>query len=134
LLENLRSQLTEWRQAGERLIVFLDANENMLHGPFHDMLSSPDLQMREAAFHHHPDSCWHNTATFQKGLALGKWPIDRVWVTPDLPIEAATWLQFLPHLGDHRFHVMDIKAEALIGENLIKIVRPPAWRLACTIP
>jgi hypothetical protein len=95
LLEDLCSQLTEWRQAREWLIIFLDTNENMLHGPFHDMLSSPDLQMQEATFHFHLDPCWHNMATFQKGLALGIWPIDSMWVTPDLLIE--------PPLGKNSF-------------------------------
>jgi hypothetical protein len=29
---------------------------------------------------------------------------------------------------------MDIKAEALVSKSLIRIVQPPAWCLACTIP
>jgi hypothetical protein len=134
LLDDLRSALLAWRQAGERLIVFMDANENMLRGPFSDMLSSPDLQMHEATFHRHPDPRWLSTATYQKGNSLGKCPIDGVWVTPDLPLDATTWMQFLPHLSDHRFHVMDINAEALVGEHLLKIVRPQARCLACSVP
>jgi hypothetical protein len=55
LLEDIRTCLQEWRQAGERLVVFLDANENAMDSPFHDMFVSPGLQMREAVFHHHPD-------------------------------------------------------------------------------
>jgi hypothetical protein len=57
-----------------------------------------------------------------------------VYVTPDLPVDAATWLQFMPHLGDHRFAVLDINAAALVADSLIKIVRPAARRLSCNIP
>jgi hypothetical protein len=53
---------------------------------------------------------------------------------PNLPIDAATWLEFMPHLGDHRFSVLDINAQALVGDNLVKIVCPQARRLSCTIP
>jgi hypothetical protein len=134
LLEDLRSLLLTWRQAGERLVVFLDANENMLNGPFQSMLASPDLQMREATYHKHPNPRWPQTATYYKGTSIGKFPIDGVWVTPDLPVDAATWLQFLPHLGDHRFNILDINAQTLVGDNLIKIVRPPARRLNSKLP
>jgi hypothetical protein len=106
----------------------------MFQGPFHDMLSGLDLQMQEATFWCHPDPRWHNSAMFQKGSSLGKHPIDGVWVTPDLPLETTTWLRFLLHLGDHRFHIMDINAKALVGEHLLKIVWPPAHRLVCSVP
>jgi hypothetical protein len=57
-----------------------------------------------------------------------------VYATPDLPFDAATWLQFMPHLGDHRFAVLDINMAALVGDSLIKIVRPEVRRLSCSIP
>jgi len=126
LLEDIRSCLQAWRQAGERLVVFIDANENATKGPFHQMFTSLDLQMREVVSHRHPDPRWQHTATYHKGDSLGKWPIDGVYATTDLPFDAASWLQFLPHLGDHRFAVLDIKAEMLVGDSLLKIVRPAA--------
>lgn len=69
-----------------------------------------------------------------EGLLPQPLPIDGAWVTPDLPLDAATWLEFLPHLGDHCFNVLGIKAQALVGENVLRIVCPPAWCLACTVP
>jgi hypothetical protein len=134
LLEDLCLQLLTWRQVGERLIVCIEANENMLTGPFHDMFTSPDLQFREAVTSRHPDPHWSNTATYHKGDKLGKWPIDGVYVSPNLPVDASTWLQFQPHLGDHRFAVIDINSDALMGDALLKIVRPQARRLSCSIP
>jgi len=134
LMEDIRACLLLWRQAGERLVVFIDANENMTNGPFHHMFVHPELGMREAVVHRHPDPRWPNTATYHKGDALGKCPIDGVYATPDLPFDAASWLQFMPHLGDHRFAVLDINSEALVGDSLLKIVRPAARRLSCNIP
>jgi hypothetical protein len=49
--------------------------------------------------------------------------MDGVYVTPNLPIDASTWLNFMPHLGDHRFVVLDIKSKALVGDDLLKIVQ-----------
>jgi hypothetical protein len=40
----------------------------------------------------------------------------------------------MPHLGDHHFAVLDINFEALVGDSLLKIVRPTARRLSCSIP
>jgi hypothetical protein len=90
LLDDIESCLQEWRQAGERLVVFINANENTTYGPFHQMFASPDLQMWEVISHRHPDPRWQHTATYQKGDSLGKWPIDGVYATPDLPFDAAS--------------------------------------------
>ena len=55
LLENVHAKLLEWRQNGERIVVFIDANENMTCGKFHSMLSGPDLGLREAVSFRHPN-------------------------------------------------------------------------------
>ena len=68
LLKDFKAALIAWWQAGECLIVFLDANEDMTSpGPFHDMLTGNGLHMHEAVTSHHPDSRWHMTVTFQCG-------------------------------------------------------------------
>jgi hypothetical protein len=113
LLDDLRERLQTWRQDGERIVAFIDANENMTSGPFHAMFTAPELQMCEAVSHRHPDPQWQHTASYRKGDTLGKWPIDGVYVTPNLPIDASTWLEFMLHLGDHRFAILDINAQAL---------------------
>jgi hypothetical protein len=134
LMADICALLHTWRQDGERLVAFIDANENMTDGPFHEMFTSPELQMREAVSHRHPDPRWKHTASYRKGDTLGKWPIDGVYATPDLPFDATTWLEFLPHLGDHRFNVLDVNAQVLVGDAVLRIVRPIARRLSCTLP
>jgi hypothetical protein len=115
-------------------VVFIDANKNMTNGPFHHMFAHLELGMQEAVVYRHPNPRWPNTATYHKGYALGKFLIDRVYATPDLPFDAASWLQFMPHLGDHRFAGLDINSKALVGDTLLKIVRPVARHLSCNIP
>jgi hypothetical protein len=44
-MEDIRACLLLWRQAGEQLVVFIDANENMTNGPFHHMFVHPELGM-----------------------------------------------------------------------------------------
>jgi hypothetical protein len=55
LLRELRQQLLSWRSAGNRLVVFLDANENMTKGPFYDMLTGEGLYLWEAVTTWHPN-------------------------------------------------------------------------------
>jgi hypothetical protein len=55
LLEDLRTLLQEWRQNGERIVVFTNANENMSDGPFNSLFSHPDLGMKEAVTSCHLD-------------------------------------------------------------------------------
>jgi hypothetical protein len=38
------------------------------------------------------------------------------------------------HLGDHCFEVIDIESKALVGNDLLKIVRPAARHFSCSIP
>ena len=45
---DLFSQLQQWRNEGEKLILLLDANENMMSGPLSRALQHPDLQMYDA--------------------------------------------------------------------------------------
>jgi hypothetical protein len=94
LLRELRQQLISWRSAGDRLVVFLDANEDMTKGPYYNMLTGEGLNLQEAVTTRHPDPRWCTTATFKSGDRIGRFPIDGCFITPDLPTEAATWLAF----------------------------------------
>ena len=55
LLQDLKAALITWQQAGKCLIIFLDANENVILGPFHDMLTDNGLHMHEAVMSQHPN-------------------------------------------------------------------------------
>ena len=49
-----------------------------------------------------------------------------VYLTPDLPIEAGTWMSADRCPGDHRFCIIEIWWKALVGEDQFKLAHPQA--------
>ena len=98
--------LGNWRQAGEWLILFIDANEDTTKGPLNSTLTGNNLQMREAVHSHHLSL--PATPTFKSGGHLGKAPIDTAYLTPDLPLSASTWISVQHCPRDHHFCVLEI--------------------------
>ena len=126
-LQDPRAQLKKWRGAGERIVLFMDANQNVLKGRLSNMLAEEGIDMREAITGLHPDL--PATATFKKGNRIGRNPIDGCWVTPEIELLRGTWLAFYKCPGDHQCAVADFNWRMLLGENKLKIVRPLARRL-----
>jgi hypothetical protein len=126
LLDDLSALLLTWRQNGERLLVFIDANEDVRRGPFHSLLTGPGLYMRDLTFFRH--------GSLPVTHRRGRNPIDACFATPDISADAATFRAFFSSPGDHRMGVWDIQASLLIGEDVHHIVRPTARRLACSVP
>ena len=114
----------QWRSSGERLVLLIDANENVTKGLINDMVTGPGLEMREAVIARHRN--FPLTPTWMRGSRLGSVPIDGVFVTPDLPIESGTWLAFSRAPWDHRTLIIDFLWRVLLGDNKLTIVRPPA--------
>lgn len=52
---------------------------------------------------------------------------------PDLDPDAATWLATCCCPGDHRFVILDVHMDALVGNNIFCMVHPAAQHLSCTI-
>ena len=73
------------------------------------------------------------TLTFMQGDRLGRVPVDRCWAMDDLPELRAGWLAVYKGCGDHRFPVVEFDSKVLLGEHVLRIVCPPARRLACGI-
>ncbi len=126
--KHLINQLKAWQEAGERIILFMDYNENTTHGPLGKPLGDRDgLGLREAIVHHTGTS---PGATFFRGSK----PIDWLWISDDLDISNACVIPFGYGIGDHRAFILDIPIESLIGKNPVKIIRPAGRQLNCKIP
>jgi hypothetical protein len=130
MVGDLGAFLKKCKANGERLVLFIDANEGMTNGHMQRMLSSEDLGMREAAMSCHPSLPKMSTYMHQPG----KNPIDGCWLTDDIPALSVGWLAVHKCPGDHRVMMVDIDANILLGENILRIIRPPARRLSCRIP
>jgi hypothetical protein len=126
LLDDLRLLLCGWRQQGERLLVFIDANEDVRKGPFQSLFTGPGLHMQDLTLLKHGSL----PTTHRRGCL----PIDACFATPDVTADSATFRAFFSSPGDHRMGVWDIRTSVLVGDDVHRIVRPPARRLACSVP
>ena len=122
--DDLVKQLRQWKNDGERVVLMLDANEDLNGGPLSRALDAID--MRDAV----------RARTGTPGPATwfrGRNQIDGAFATQNVDCCGARFLPFWAGIGDHRAVVIDIPLQSLVGEQLLKVVRPPARRLQCTI-
>ena len=123
----LVEKLKEWRSQGDKLILFIDGNEDMSTGPLARMLADEELAMIDAV---RSKSNLPGPPTF----ARGRRQIDCAWVTPDINVGRACFLPFFFGVGDHRAIILDIPIHSLLGGDIHKIARPTARRLVCSSP
>ena len=125
--EDLLETLTQWRDAGHKLIVCLDANEDVYRKALGKALTDKDgLAMKEIVGEHTGRKLG---ATYFRGSK----PIDAVWATGDIGIVNACVMPTGFGIGDHRMFIVDIHTESLLGTSPKKIVRPQARRLNCRV-
>jgi hypothetical protein len=125
---NLIKQIKSWREAGDRIILFMDHNEHVTNGPLGKELGDKNgLDMREAIIQ-------HTGASPGAIFFHGSKPIDGMWVSGNLDISNACVMPFGYGVGDHRAFVLDISLESMIGIDPVKIVRPVGRRLNSKLP
>ena len=125
---DLINQLTEWREDGDRLIVCLDANEDIYRKELGLRMTAADgLNMREVVGEFTGSEIG---ATYFRGTK----PIDGVWATNDLQVVGACVMPAGYGIGDHRLFVVDFRIDSMIGATPPKIVRIAARRLNTKIP
>jgi hypothetical protein len=93
--------MRQWRWAGERLILCLDANKNIYLGKLgRELMDLHGLGMKEVM---------GEFTTRQLGTTYfrGSMPIDAVWATSDVAVVNACVMPVGYGVGDHRLFVMD---------------------------
>ena len=123
----LIEKLKEWRSQGEKIILFIDSNEDMATGPLSRMLANDDLAMVDAVR-------LKSNAPGPPTFVRGRRQIDGAWVTPDVNVERACFLPFFFGVGDHRAIIVDIPIHSLLGGDIHTIARPSSRRLVCSDP
>ena len=125
--EDLVKQLRKWRADGDRLIVCLDANEDIYKKSIGKALTSVEgLGMKEVV----------GEFTGKKigpTYFRGKKPIDGIWATTDIQVCGACIMPAGYGIGDHRLFIVDFLGSSCLGTNLKKVVRPQARRLNCKL-
>ena len=125
-LEDLRQELQGRKQAGERIVLMMDANGPVCNGPIKQMFD--DLLMREMLTTKHVSG--RPPATYVRGSTI----IDGIWCTPDIPTDKATWLAHDRSPGNHTSLLVDVPWQSLLGEDVLRVVRPDARRLNSQLP
>ena len=126
--EELTALLAKWREDGDRIIVCLDANENIYSKAIGKALSDPaGLAMTEVVGKFTNKKVG---ATYFRGSN----PIDGIWATPDITILNACIMPVGYGIGDHRMFIIDILTADIIGCNPPAVVRPQARRLITRLP
>jgi hypothetical protein len=128
LLKDMTEMLTKWREEGKRLVVCLDANEDVYKDIFGCTLTDREgLDMVEAVL--------ENTGTKMGATHFrGSRPIDAVWVTRDLEVVNACAMPIGFGPRDHRMIVVDVTARSMVGSEPQAIVRPGARCLNSKCP
>ena len=120
--KGLTAKLSKWIRAKERLILFLDANENIATGPLSKEFAKLGLRELVRERTNQPGPSTHSSGQYQ---------IDGVFATVEIDCAGARFLPFWSGIGDHRALVVDIPQQVLYGEQLLRIVRPKGRKLQC---
>ncbi len=125
--EDLVQQLQKWRADGDRLIVCLDANEDIYRKSIGNTMMSVDgLAMREVVGE-------FTGKRIGPTYFHGKKPIDGIWATSDIQVVRACIMPVGYGIGDHWLFIVDFLGSSCLGTNLKKIVRPQACHLNCKL-
>ena len=127
-LKDLKSILSQWKDQGKRLIVCLDANEDVYKDIIGRTLTEEDgLDMQESVL---ASNGVKLTATHFRGSR----PIDAVWTTKDIEVTSACAMPIGYGIGDHRMLVIDISKSSMLGVHTQSVTRAGARRLTSTVP
>ena len=122
---DLIALLHSWIQMKIRIILFIDANEDLNKG--HLCAAFSRLHLRDLV-----KDRTHNVGP--NTHFSGQHQIDGAFATEDIDCSGARFLPFWTGIGDHRAIVVDIPHQILFGEQLLRIVRPSGRKLQCDKP
>ena len=116
-LKQTVTQLRKWRTKGNRMILMIDAHEDVIDGALCKQLHKADLSMNEVFF---SETKRKGPKTYFRGS---------VAIDGNLEVMAAANLPFDPELGDHRPVVVNITKTSILEVSGPKIKPTAARRL-----
>jgi hypothetical protein len=126
--DHLVAQLSKWRADSNRLIVCLDANEDIHRKSLGKALTGTDgLSMKEVV----GEFTGHKVgSTYFRGSKL----IDGIWATTGVEIFNACIMPVGYRIGDHHRFTVDIVKSSLVGDTPFRIQRLVSRRLNTKMP
>ncbi len=119
-LDDLTKQIKCWQAAGDRILLFIDANEHILSGRISKKLAELGIQERSHKF-------WGSTEP--NTYIDGSQPIDGIFASPELEITNCLSLSFHESVGDHHTIIVELSTRSILGQHQSTIVRPTSRRL-----
>ena len=127
-VNDLSAALRCWIAAGDRIILFIDSNEHILHGPLAQRLTHPSIDLKEVTHKFWPTGTEPNTHF------RGSQPIDAIYASPEIDVRNCLSLSFHEGVGDHRTMIVDFTTASMIGHYQGHVVRPTSRRLTTKQP
>jgi hypothetical protein len=107
--DDLLRLLTTWREAGDRIIVCLDANKNIYTKAIGKALTEEEgLGMSEVVGE-------YTGRRIGPMHFRGQTPIDGVWATRDITVSNACVMSAGYGIGDHRLFIVNFHTSTLVG-------------------
>jgi hypothetical protein len=129
LMEDLAQAITVWKEAGDHIIIGMDANEDVRSGIVDTVFSS--LGLREAILSLHKDKS--PPATQNRNTK--RQPIDGIWISACLSISAGGYLPFGDACpSDHRMIWVEIQYSIAFGQRSPDIAKIKPKRLKTSDP
>ena len=113
MLTELCEAIKAWQEEGDHIILLMDANEHV--GNAHLTQVFEDIGLKEAILSQHQDE------GFQSTHQRGSDPIDGIFISANLNVEASGYLPFGEGSSDHRGLWIKVKEEDLFGYNMEKV-------------
>ena len=128
---HLIKQIKSWQEAGENVVLMIDANENLeVMGPLQTMLKY-ECQLIDPICQRYAMKNQQLPAT----SLTGSKPIDSIFVSASLQnIIRGGWIRVEDSIGDHRAIFIDIPTQVLLGEDPFHMHRSTKRRLVCDQP
>jgi hypothetical protein len=117
--EDLINLLKTWLQQGDRILLYMDANENVIDGPLCKRLADLGLSPNAHRLH----------GFIPNTHVSGSECIDEVWSSIGLEVTGIQLQSFHKSIGDHRTFIVDFTTRSAIGLYAHLIVRPDCRRL-----
>ncbi len=121
--DDLIAQMVKWRDEGDRLVVCMDANEDIYHKSMGKTLTNVDgLNMSKVV----GDFTGKKIGpTFFRGSK----PIDGIWATRDINVIHACVMPAGYGVGDHRMFIVDFQEASIVSTTPFRVQRFSTRRL-----
>ena len=126
VLEDLRLHIQSSQENGDQIILLMDCNEDIRNATIQSWLQ--ELTLTDAVLTSHGGASAPNTYN------RGSKPIDGIFCSSTIDIQACGYLPFSSFPSDHRAVWIDVTYTSAFGYNIPRCIQPKARRLQCKDP